>query len=111
MTTPYTSAQVKELKEIGSVDLQMAKQLAKTWGKSQASMIAKCSSMGIYTKAQRDPDGRTPKLRKADIVAAIAKATQAEKLDGLEKATKAQGIGELEKAPAIALNNLLKALP
>jgi hypothetical protein len=99
MTTPYTSAQVKELKEIGSVDLQMAKQLAKTWGKSQASMIAKCSSMGIYTKAPYSKAGKSVKTTKADLVRAIAKAT------------KAQGIGELEKAPAIALNNLLKALP
>ena len=99
MTTPYTSAQVKELKAIGSVDLQTAKKLAKTWGKSQASMIAKCANMGIYNaKPRYNKAGKSVKITKADLVKAIAKATQA------------QGIGELEKAPAIALNNLLKAI-
>ena len=99
MTTPYTSAQVKELKEIGSVDLQKAMQLAKAWKKSRHSIIAKCSSMGIYdAKPRYNKAGKSVKITKADLVKAIAKAT------------KAQGIGELEKAPAIALNNLLKAI-
>ena len=53
--------------------------------------------MGVYT-AQARPVKGAAKPRKADIVAAIAKATQADSLDGLEK------------APAVALNNLLKAI-
>ena len=48
MTTPYTQAQIKELKDQGKVDLQMAKKFADTWKKSQKSVIAKCASMGIY---------------------------------------------------------------
>mgnify|MGYP006249315347 FL=1 len=53
--------------------------------------------MGVYT-AQARPVKGAAKPRKADIVAAIAKATQADSLDGLEK------------APAVALNNLLMAI-
>ena len=96
MTTPnYTEAQVKALKQ--GVTLATAKQFAKDWRKSPKSIIAKAVSMGVYT-AQARPLKGAAKPRKADIVAAIAKATQAESLDGLEK------------APAIALNNLLMAI-
>ena len=93
----YTEAQVKALKGSGKIDSQAAKKFATDWKKSHKSVIAKAASLGIYqakVKAKR----ATAKPRKADIVAAIAKATQAEKLDGLEK------------APMLALTNLLKAI-
>ena len=93
----YTEAQVKALRGSGKIDLQAAKQFAQDWGKSPKSIIAKAVSMGVYT-AQARPLKGAAKPRKADIVAAIAKATQADSLDGLEK------------APAIALNNLLMAI-
>ena len=93
----YTEAQVKALRGSGKIDLQAAKQFAQDWGKSPKSIIAKAVSMGVYT-AQARPLKGAAKPRKADIVAAIAKATQADSLDGLEK------------APAVALNNLLAAL-
>ena len=97
MTTPnYTEMQVKALRE-QDVTLARAKQFAKTWNKSPKSIIAKAVSLGVY-KAEVRAKRATAKPRKADIVAAIAKATQAEKLDGLEK------------APMSALTNLLKAI-
>ena len=97
MTTPnYTEAQVLALCS-QDVTLATAKQFAKTWNKSTKSVIAKAVSLGVYT-AQARPVKGAAKPRKADIVAAIAKATQADSLDGLEK------------APAVALNNLLKAI-
>ena len=93
----YTEAQVKALRGSGKIDLQAAKQFAQDWGKSPKSIIAKAVSMGVYT-AQARPLKGAAKPRKADIVAAIAKATQADSLDGLEK------------APAVALSNLLMAI-
>ena len=93
----YTEAQVKALRGSGKIDLQAAKQFAQDWGKSPKSIIAKAVSMGVYT-AQARPLKGAAKPRKADIVAAIAKATQADGLDGLEK------------APAVALSNLLMAI-
>ena len=97
MTTPnYTEAQVLALCS-QDVTLATAKQFAKTWNKSTKSVIAKAVSLGVY-QAEVRAKRATAKPRKADIVAAIAKATQAEKLDGLEK------------APMSALSNLLKAI-
>ena len=98
MTTPnYTEAQVKALREAKPVTLAVAKQFAADWNKSVKAIVAKSVSMGVYT-AQARPVKGAAKPRKADIVAAIAKATQADSLDGLEK------------APAVALNNLLMAI-
>ena len=97
MTTPnYTEAQVLALCS-QDVTLATAKQFAKTWNKSTKSVIAKAVSLGVY-KAEIKAPRTTAKPRKADIVAAIAKATQAEKVDGLEK------------APMLALTNLLMAI-
>ena len=93
----YTETQVKALKGSGKIDLQAAKKFATDWKKSYKSVIAKAVSLGVY-KAEVRAKRATAKPRKADIVAAIAKATQAEKLDGLEK------------APMSALTNLLKAI-
>ena len=93
----YTEAQVKALKGSGKIDLQAAKKFATDWKKSHKSVIAKAVSLGIY-QAEVRAKRATAKPRKADIVTAIAKATQAEKLDGLEK------------APMLALTNLLKAI-
>ena len=98
MTTPnYTEAQVKALKGSTYLDLQAAKKFATDWKKSPKSVIAKAVSLGIY-QAEVRAKRATAKPRKADIVAAIAKATQAEKLDGLEKAS------------MLALTNLLMAI-
>ena len=95
--SPYTEAQVKALKGSGKIDLQTAKKFATDWKKSPKSVIAKAVSLGIY-QAEVRAKRATAKPRKADIVASIAKATQAEKLDGLEK------------APMSALTNLLMAI-
>ena len=95
--SPYTEAQVKALKGSGKIDLQTAKKFATDWKKSPKSVIAKAVSLGIY-QAEVRAKRATAKPRKADIVTAIAKATQAEKLDGLEK------------APMSALTNLIMAI-
>ncbi len=93
----YTEAQVKALREAQPVTLAVAKQFATDWNKSVKSIVAKSVSLGIYTAAER-AERKGAKPTKADLVKAIAKATDAESLAGLEK------------APAVALNNLLKAL-
>ena len=93
----YTEAQVKVLREAKPVTLAVAKQFATDWNKSVKSIVAKSVSMGIYAAAERT-ERKGAKPTKADLVKAIAKATDADSLAGLEK------------APAVALNNLLKAL-
>ena len=93
----YTEAQVKALREAKPVTLAVAKQFAADWNKSVKSIVAKSVSMGAYKAAER-AERKGAKPTKADLVEAIAKATDAESLAGLEK------------APAVALNNLLKAL-
>ena len=98
MTTPtYTEARVKALREAKPVTLAVAKQFAADWNKSVKSIVAKSVSMGVYAAAER-AERKGAKPTKADLVAAIAKATQADSLAGLEK------------APAIALSNLLAAI-
>ena len=93
----YTEAQVKALRGSGKIDLEAAKKFAQDWGKSPKSIIAKEVSLGVYAAMPKAAKvGKRP--TKADLVAAILKATQADSLDGLEK------------APAIALNNLLMAI-
>ena len=98
MTTPYTAAQVKVLQDSKPLDLATARKLATQWKKSDKSVIAKASTMGVYVKAEKRPTRSAPKILKADVVASIAKATKASNLRGLEK------------APMSALENLLKAL-
>ena len=93
----YTEAQVKVLREAKPVTLAVAKQFATDWNKSVKSIVAKSVSLGIYAAAER-AERKSAKPSKADLVKAIAKATDAESLAGLEK------------APAIALSNLLMAI-
>ena len=93
----YTEAQVKALRDASPVTLAVAKRFAIDWNKSVKSIVAKSVSLGIYAAAER-AERKGAKPTKADLVAAIAKATDAESLAGLEK------------APAVALNNLLAAI-
>ena len=93
----YTEAQVKALREAKPVSLAVAKQFATDWNKSVKSIVAKSVSMGVYAAAER-AERKSAKPTKADLVAAIAKATDSGSLAGLEK------------APAVALNNLLMAI-
>ena len=93
----YTEAQVKALREAKPVSLAVAKQFAADWNKSVKSIVAKSVSMGVYVAAER-AERKAAKPSKADLVKAIAKATDSDSLAGLEK------------APAVALNNLLMAI-
>ena len=93
----YTEAQVKALVKAQPVTLAVAKQFAADWNKSVKSIVAKSVSMGVYVAAER-AERKGAKPTKADLVKAIAKATDSASLAGLEK------------APAVALNNLLMAI-
>ena len=93
----YTEAQVKALRDASPVTLAVAKRFAIDWNKSVKSIVAKSVSMGAYKAAER-AERKGAKPTKADLGAAIAKATDAESLAGLEK------------APAVALSNLLAAI-
>ena len=93
----YTEAQVKALRDASPVTLAVAKRFAIDWNKSVKSIVAKSVSMGAYKAAER-AERKGAKPTKADLVAAIAKATDSDSLAGLEK------------APAVALSNLLAAI-
>ena len=93
----YTEAQVKALREAQPVTLAVAKKFAIDWNKSVKSIVAKSVSMGVYVAAER-AERKGAKPTKADLVKAIAKATDSASLAGLEK------------APAVALSNLLAAI-
>ena len=76
----YTEAQVKALREAQPVTLAVAKQFATDWNKSVKSIVAKSVSLGIYAAAER-AERKGAKPTKSDLVAAIAKATQADSLN------------------------------
>ena len=98
MQTPhYTPELVTALKNAAPISIGQARKIAQDMGKSTKSIVAKCVSLGIYAAQPRKVSG-TAKIRKADLVAAIARSTGADSLDGLEK------------APATALSNLLASL-
>lgn len=87
----YSEAQIAEMKALytGADNSTEVKAIAAKLGKSPASVRAKLASMGVYQKAEAVATTST-RTKKADIVAAIAKAgvplTEAE-MEGLEKAT------------------------
>ena len=102
----YTDAQVARLTNMGTITFADAQALADDFGVSTKSVIAKIHSLNAQNdagityvpkpKASKRPQGMT----KADLVAAIADAVNAD-ADALEG---------LSKAPARALNALLTAV-
>ena len=94
----YTPEMVAKIEAAAPLNLSVAKDLAADFGLSHRSVISKAKSLGVeYVKAA--PAAKRPTgASKADLVAAIQKATTADDLDGLEKAT------------ARALSNLLASL-
>ena len=94
----YTPEMVAKIEAAAPLNLSVARDLAADFGLSHRSVISKAKSLGVeYVKAA--PAAKRPTgPSKADLVAAIQKATNADDLDGLEKAT------------ARALSNLLASL-
>ena len=90
---PYTEAQVaalhKAAEQFGTLNGDIAGQLAAELGQSKRSIVAKIGSLGLPYQAAKRPVKGTRATSKADYVAAIAKALDADArdLDGLEQAT------------------------
>lgn len=100
----YTSQQVAALEDAakanGTLNGELAAQLSADLGQSKRSVIAKIKSLGLpYTVAAKPVKG-TRATSKAEYVAAIAKALDAE----------ASTFAGLEKATAAALSGLLVAI-
>jgi hypothetical protein len=94
----YTPEMVARIEAAAPLNLSVAKNLAADFGLSHRSVISKAKSLGVdYVKAAPAAK-RATGASKADLVAAIQNATNADDLDGLEKAT------------ARALSNLLASL-
>lgn len=97
---PYTDKQVAALQnaaqEFGTLNSEIAGKLADQLGQSKRSVIAKIGSLGLPYQAATRPVKGTRATSKAEYVAAIAKALDADVRDfeGLEKAT-ARGLSSL----------------
>ena len=103
-TMSYETSQVETIQraaqELGTLNGQIAGELAKEIGKSKRSVIAKIKSLGLdYTVAAKPVKG-TRATSKAEYIAAIAKALDAD----------ASSFAGLEKSTASALSNLLAAI-
>ena len=92
-STNYTTAMIAELKAQSPLNHAKAKALAATdlfATRSVKSIIAKAKSEGIdYIAAARPATSNAPKIRKADLIAAIQASTDADDLSGLKGATMA----------------------
>jgi len=101
---PYTEKQVAALQnaaqQFGTLNGEIAGQLADELGLTKRSVIAKIKSLGLDYAVAKKPVKGTRAISKADYVSAIAKALDADAstLDGLEKAT------------ALSLSGLLAAI-
>ena len=100
----YETSQVETIQraaqKLGTLNGQIAGELAKEIGKSKRSVIAKIKSLGLdYTVAAKPVKG-TRATSKAEYIAAIAKALDAD----------ASSFAGLEKSTALALSNLLAAI-
>jgi len=101
---PYTEKQVAALQnaaqQFGTLNGELAGKLAADLGQSKRSVIAKIKSLGLPYAVASKPVKGTRAVSKAEYVAAIAKALDADEstLAGLEKAT------------ALSLSGLLAAI-
>ena len=90
---PYTEKQVAALQnaaqQFGTLNGEIAGQLADELGLTKRSVIAKIKSLGLDYAVAKKPVKGTRAISKAEYVSAIAKALDADAstLDGLEKAT------------------------
>ena len=86
----YTEKMVAEMHEVYTANptRESVETLAKTFGKSTRSIIAKLSREGIYVPMERKTKTGEPIVRKAELVAQIEEHYGIE-LPSLVKATKA----------------------
>lgn len=85
-TQNYTPEQEAAIRAASPLDIDKAKALAETIGKSWRSVIAKAKSMGMPYQAKPAAAKRPKGLTKVELVSQIETATGAN-LSGLEKAT------------------------
>jgi hypothetical protein len=101
---PYTEKQVAALQnaaqQFGTLNGELAGKLAADLGQSKRSVIAKIKSLGLPYAVASKPVKGTRATSKADYVAAIAKALDAD----------ASTLAGLEKATALSLSGLLAAI-
>lgn len=101
---PYSEKQVVALQnaatQLGTLNGEIAGQLAVDLGQSKRSVIAKIKSLGLPYAVAKKPVKGTRATSKADYVAAIAKALDAD----------ASELAGLEKATAVALSGLLSSI-
>ena len=81
----YTEKMVAQMMDSAPITRTVADSLAAEFGLSVRSVISKAVLLGLYQK----PEAKTAsaKSTKKELVEAIEKALQGEKLDGLEGAT------------------------
>jgi len=103
-TMSYTTQQVETIQraaqELGTLNGQIAAELANEIGMSKRSVIAKIKSLGLDYAVAAKPVKGTRATSKAEYVAAIAAALDAD----------AAGLAGLEKSTASALSSLLAAI-
>jgi len=89
MTPNYTDAMVSDMTDryTGSPDLATAREIAKDFGKSTKSVVAKLVSLGIYKKAEKASKTGKPVIQKATLVKMI-EAHYGFEMSSLVKATK-----------------------
>lgn len=101
---PYSEKQVVALQnaatQFGTLNSEIAGKLAADLGQSKRSVIAKIGSLGLPYKAAKRSVKGTRATSKAEYVAAIAKALDAD----------ASELAGLEKATALALSGLLSSI-
>jgi len=101
---PYTEKQVAALQkaanDFGILDGDIAAKLAADLGQSKRSVIAKIKSLDLPYRVAAKPVKGTRAISKAEYVAAIAKALDAD----------ASTLAGLEKATALSLSGLLAAI-
>ena len=101
---PYTEKQVVALQnaaqKFGTLNGEIAGQLAADLGQSKRSVIAKIKSLDLPYQVAAKPVKGTRATTKAEYVAAIAKALDADATD----------LAGLEKATALGLSRLLASI-
>lgn len=85
----YTDEMVETLKASAPLNLEKAKALEETLGRSWRSIVAKAKSLGLEYVAAEKPTKKETKETKAEIVAEIETACGIDSgfFSGLEKAT------------------------
>jgi len=101
---PYTEKQVVALQnaaqKFGTLNGEIAGQLAADLGQSKRSVIAKIKSLELPYAVAKKPVKGTRSTTKAEYVTAIAKALDADATD----------LAGLEKATALGLSRLLASI-